>query len=330
MIQVYGYTIVPTSATYKSNISTSPDGTINADRVNFLLQSDKDIGLAKSIGSSAGITHSCSGYFKGEGGNIGKDVIIRVKRSGGGSYVAVTKTITLTAIWQRVELDPLTLVTGNTGVRIILSSNDATNCLVYGFQLEIGSYPTSYIPTSGSTVTRNQDQFTRDGIGSLINSTEGVLFLEMAALSDDLSARRISINDGSYNNIVEIGYTSGSNEIKNRVKSGGGTQANMNYTAPSILSDLKIALKWKVNDFAVWVNGVEVATDTLGTAPIGLSQISFDRGDGTQNYFGKVKQLQVYKTALTDEQLIQLTGESGTDFYESYAEMAAALNYTIQ
>ena len=44
------------------------------------------------------------------------------------------------------------------------------------------SYATSYIPTSGSTVTRNQDIFTRDGIGSLINSTEGVLFVEMAAL----------------------------------------------------------------------------------------------------------------------------------------------------
>ena len=129
----------------------------------------------------------------------------------------------------------------------------------------------------------------------------------MAALSDDLTARRISINDGSYNNIVEIGYTSNSNEIKNRVKSGGGAQTNMNYTAPSIISDLKIALKWKVNDFAVWVNGVEVATDTSGTTPIGLSQISFDRGDGTQNYFGKVKQLQVYDTSLSDTQLAALT-----------------------
>jgi hypothetical protein len=58
--------------------------------------------------------------------------------------------------------------------------------------LEQGSYATSYIPTSGSTVTRNQDIFTRDGIGSLINSTEGVLFVEMAALSDDLTYRCIS------------------------------------------------------------------------------------------------------------------------------------------
>ena len=58
--------------------------------------------------------------------------------------------------------------------------------------------------------------------------------------------------------------------------------------------------------------------------------MAFDDGQGGSPFFGKVKQLQVYKTALTDEQLLQLTGESGTDFYESYAEMASALTYTIQ
>mgnify|MGYP003989768079 CR=1 FL=1 len=58
--------------------------------------------------------------------------------------------------------------------------------------------------------------------------------------------------------------------------------------------------------------------------------LNFDNGIGGSNFYGKVKQLQVYDTALTDEQLLQLTGTSGTDFYESYAEMASALTYTIQ
>jgi len=227
-----------------------------------------------------------------------------------------TKTVTLGSgsiesvgnDWYRLQATGTSsLTTEVPQIQLSDSASVSDYLYIWGSQFEVGSYPTSIIPTSGSTVTRNQDIFTRDGIGSLINSTEGVLFVEMAALSDDLTARRISINDGSYNNIVEIGYTSNSNEIKNRVKSGGGAQTNMNYTAPSIISDLKIALKWKVNDFAVWVNGVEVATDTSGTTPIGLSQISFDRGDGTQNYFGKVKQLQVYDTALTDPQLEALT-----------------------
>ena len=53
-------------------------------------------------------------------------------------------------------------------------------------------------------------------------------------------------------------------------------------------------------------------------------------GGGTRIYSVKVKQLQVYDTALTDMQLIQLTGTAGTDFYESYSEMAESLTYTIQ
>ena len=74
---------------------------------------------------------------------------------------------------------------------------DSTNyVIIWGMTLEEGSYETSYIPTSGSTVTRNQDIFTRDGIGSLINSTEGVLFVEMAALqTTNTNAEYLMISD---------------------------------------------------------------------------------------------------------------------------------------
>ena len=81
----------------------------------------------------------------------------------------------------------------------------------------------------------------------------------------------------------------------------------MNFTATDILSYIKIAIKWKVNDFAMWVNGVEVVTDNSGAAPIGLTKLSFDRGNGAENFRGKVRNLQVYKTALSDTQLDDLT-----------------------
>ena len=39
-----------------------------------------------------------------------------------------------------------------------------------------------------------------------------------------------------------------------------------------------------------------------------LTELQFNEGDGAgSEYFGKVKQLQVYKTALTDVQLTALT-----------------------
>jgi len=179
--------------------------------------------------------------------------------------------------------------------------------MIFG-ELSLKPYhSTSYIPTSGQIASRLADKVTGAGDATTFNSTEGVLYVEIAALADDLSARRISINDGGYNNIVEIGYTANSNEIKSRVKSNGVTGANMNYTSTDILDDLKIAFKYKENDFAVWVNGIEVATATSGAAPIGLSQISFDRGDGIQNYYGKVKDVRTYNTALSDAELTELT-----------------------
>ena len=69
----------------------------------------------------------------------------------------------------------------------------------------------------------------------------------------------------------------------------------------------KVAVKYKENDFALWVNGVERATDTSGSAPIGLNTLSFTRGGDVHLFEGKVKCVAVFKEALTDAQLTALT-----------------------
>ena len=193
-----------------------------------------------------------------------------------------------------------------------LSSTSSTNSLyIWGASLEEGSYSTSYIPNFGTAlgVTRNQDIFTRDGIGSLINSTEGVLFVEMAALSDDLTYRRISLSDSTEDNRISISYDDVSNTISGQVFVGGVEQSLLTYVLSDITEFSKIALKYKVNDFELWVDGYEIATGVSGSVfPQGtLNSLSFDNGSSVQNFFGKVKQLQVYKTALTDDTLALLT-----------------------
>ena len=111
----------------------------------------------------------------------------------------------------------------------------------------------------------------------------------------------------------------------------GNLSCNITKVISNTTENAKFALKWKQNDFALWIDGIEEGTDLSGNAPLGMDKMYFtDEGGSNGKLFGKVKQLQVYDTALTDEQLLQLTGESGTDFYESYAEMASALTYTIQ
>ena len=48
--------------------------------------------------------------------------------------------------------------------------------LVWGWQLEQGSYATSYIPTSGSAVTRLADSCSQTVPDGVIGQTEGVLY----------------------------------------------------------------------------------------------------------------------------------------------------------
>ena len=267
-------------------------------------------------------------YLKGSVG--GESVTLK---DGGGFGGTVTHT--LTTEWVRYEFK--TTNDGNTYKGLYVDDISVGTIYVWGAQLEEGSYATSYIPTSGSTVTRNQDIFTRDGIGSLINSTEGTLVIEPRYFINDGSGtgRKIAISDGTGTNRIYITpYQGLASRIRYIFTNGGATQADLQVTGIDITISRKLAFVWKANRFELWQNGSKISEDTSGTTPSAgtFNQINFssETGNGSEPFEGELKQLQVYKTALTDEQLLQLTGESGTDFYESYAEMASALTYTIQ
>ena len=329
----YGYTIVPTSITQTHYLNydypqiTVPTGIevtysifVKPNGYNFM-----------QIAASTGFGSKFQNFeLTGDGvlgiGDVNNKTIEKI-----GDWYRISATETTINVNPRFLLitSPTALPSRNSS----FAGNGTDGVLGWGVQVEQGSYPTSYIPTSGSSVTRNKDVFTRDGIGSLINSTEGVLFLEVAALSLTSTLEMLSLSDGTYNNVVLFRYyDTSSNDIQVQVKVAGSVQASMLFTLTDATSFNKIAIKYKENDFALWVNGVEVNTDSSGTTFTSstLNKLSFDRGDGSNPLFSKVRQLQVYDTALTDMQLIQLTGTAGTDFYESYSEMTESLTYTIQ
>ena len=81
----------------------------------------------------------------------------------------------------------------------------------------------------------------------------------------------------------------------------------MSYSSTNITDFNKIAIKYISGNTSLWVNGVEVDTDNAAFSGLSLSALSFDNGSSTNFFYGKVKQLQVYNTALTDTQLTSLT-----------------------
>ena len=227
------------------------------------------------------------------------------------SYNSNTNNLfTITEEWQRFDVNSAnaTGVTtfyavdfrgGTTLSEIILWGANATNDQ---------DYATSYVPSNGSTVTRNKDLCTNGGSVASINSTEGVLYAEIAALSDDGTTRYISLSDGSDANDVRLYFNVGGN-ISVLSKVGGSTQCFINSNAYPQTDFNKVAFKYKENDFALWINGVEAGTDTSGiTATTGtLNKLSFSRGGNNLPFYGKTKCLAVWKEALTDAELTALT-----------------------
>ena len=172
-------------------------------------------------------------------------------------------------------------------------------------QEEALSYSTSYIPTAGSTATRLGETAINAGDVNVFNSEEGVLYAEISVLNSS-NIFDFGLYGNTSANQCRIGFF---NDDVYATLYNGSFQTQM--SAPNDLSDFtKIAFKFKENDFALWINGNEVANDTSGTTfnSGDLVKLNLSGQNGTSSLVtGKVRNLQVFNKALTDRELEILT-----------------------
>ncbi len=236
------------------------------------------------------------------------------------SYFGNTNNLfTITDQWQRFEVNGTTTPTGSVnfyGVDFRGSTN-LSEIIIWGAQTEVLTYATSYIPTSGSAVTRAAETLNNAGNSDLINSTEGVLYAEVATLVEGGSNRFLGLSDGSSDNRVVILYTNAANKIRAILSSGGTKYVDKTVDVSSTTDFNKVAIKYKANDFALWIDGVEVATDTSLNAPVGLDRFDFLLA-GSNNFYGKVKSVAVFKEALSDTELACLTSTNNREIFLNY------------
>ena len=176
-------------------------------------------------------------------------------------------------------------------------------------QLEVGSIPTSFIPTLGSQVTRNAEVITLSGaVSGCIGQTEGTLYAEVDARNFISEAKILAISDGTVTNAIRLTLES-TNLIRGRVRVGGTTQAQ--FTTSALTSGIyKIALAYKANDFAMYVNGSQVGTDdTSGTVPA-CSQVFLGKQESVavaEFLNDRIRAAALYTTRLTNPELAALT-----------------------
>ena len=285
----------PKNGTFVDNYATSPDGTQNATK---LTATDTDPYLYQSTTVSAG-DYTISIYVKGIGSTIGKQFVLVLEDG-------VSSTLqTITSEWKRFTFSGT--LSGGTAIRGVEIPNPAVTgdeVLVWGFQIEQGSYATSYIPTQGATATRAAETCIQTPPSGIIGQTEGTLFWDGVAIQGNYN-QLMFIKDSS--NTQFIGMTVASGVIYGEIFNSSGYVHLYSYSIGANDTRFKMALTYKTNSFAFYINGVQVANSTTGTTPTGFDDFYLNSRYNTRDFNCQINSAAIWNTHLTNAELETLT-----------------------
>jgi hypothetical protein len=320
-----------------SNIILAPDGTNSADAFTEDTSSNNYHFFQQNITKTASsITYTFSTFAKSKGGRI---IGMRLDSSSNGvvsAFDLVSGTIrvvagtygtgfsnassTITSYpnnWYRITLT----VTSNTATSLTLQfyldngstsvyTGDGTSGVyIWGAQVEQGSFPTSYIPTQGSSRTRAADNasITGKNFSEWYNQSEGTMVAQGKRVINVTDFSRIvSFNDNSSLNMLSI-YT----EV-NKYQGFKAINGSQNFFAGptivnSMLNQSKVALSHNTTNATIVTNGV-----FLGEANISGTALVTRMTIGVEWYLagyynGTIRRLTYYPKRLPNAQLQALT-----------------------
>jgi len=182
------------------------------------------------------------------------------------------------------------------------TGNASDGMYVWGVQFELGSFPSSYIPTNGSTATRGADFTTLlgDDFTDAINQTEGTLVAEYDNVTSDGYVLSLDGSGGD-----KIGMVN-SNSYQLMGTAGGSSQGTTDNG--TLLSGTnRFVLAYKLNDTGISINGNTATVDTSYTLPtttfmsIGHRQYQYDQLGSC------IARIMYYNTRLPNSQLKTLS-----------------------
>ena len=319
-------------ATREYNSIASPDGGTNATKVNVAVSDYPGLFQNPLLNAGSGIyTYSIfakkgtkdwlwilntagaggSGTFfnisNGTIGTVNSGYSATIANCGNGWYrCSLTTTTSALSFFQFGFSD------ANNSIRPASTGHS----YVYGAQIELGSFVTSFIPNNtASSVTRSADvcQITGSAFTNLWNATEGSFSVDNDRLGSVTSSfssgfpHSLSLVDGS--NLVRMGFYgghSGASPTGEIFLYNGSSR----ITAGSLVSGsnpIKISGAYKANDFAASLNGAASLTSSSGALET-VVQMNIGAWASSQYMLnGHIARLRYYPTRLTNAKLQELS-----------------------
>lgn len=338
------------SASITANSTVAPDGTTTADTYveagstsaitklgtqtittgqycfsGYFKRTNSDW-IMLTISSNNTPARGIRGWFNIANGYVGGTAVV------GTGWFTTSQTLTITNCgngWYRCSIS--TSNTSDTSIgyqfqtasaNLATTRNDigsgegvGSSVIGWGMQLESRSYPTSYIPTVGSSVTRSRDVLYLLNLNNIhYNYSEGTLVFafETMFISTDTAAKGILSIDNSTGSDRHILYkTASSSSVRVEMENGGNNQMR-NTTATSFnqLGLNKAGYGYKLNDSMGCLNAGTAVTDATCTpSPItqGIDRIRMGETTGGTTSFMWLKGLLYYPRKLQNTEIQALT-----------------------
>ena len=201
---------------------------------------------------------------------------------------------------------------GISDIRQTLTASGTNLIYIFGAQVEAGSFPTSYIPTTTASVIRSADvcSITGGDFTGMYNQPEGTLFADVTPQTVDQNSFVFGVNTTSFNSshgIYKINATvsaAGKRWVGTTINATG--QAEIVTSTDVAVSKSRLAYAYKLNDFAFAANGSLVGTDTSGTVPSPTAMRIGSRDDG-RAINGHLEAVRYYRKRLPNAKLQTIT-----------------------
>ena len=188
--------------------------------------------------------------------------------------------------------------------------NGTESIYIWGAQYEDNaSFPTSYIPTQGSTATRAADVSTSAATfgNSWYRQDEGTVFVEGAAIGRAASSPLVQFQDASATDRIQFRQNAPATDLAFQVVDGASGSPGLAATAFQLNAFYKGAIATKTSDHAATINsGTISASSTPSTMPT-VDQLRFNTTSPVLSGSYLVRRLTYWPQRLSNDTLQTIT-----------------------